>query len=97
MKQSKYNSIHEVAKLFGITVPTLHFWESKNLFHISKNTQNKYREFKFSDILNIWEIVFYRKLNIPIKVSRRSLKMICRIWNRFIPPMKTSLSMKSKN
>ncbi len=74
MKQSKYNSIHEVAKLFGITVPTLHFWESKNLFHISKNTQNKYREFKFSDILNIWEIVFYRKLNIPIKDIQKILK-----------------------
>lgn len=63
---SKYNKISDVAKLFGIPVSTLHYWEKEGLFNVARIEDNKYRKFSHSDILNIWEIMLYRELEVPI-------------------------------
>lgn len=57
----------EVAKLFDIPIATLHYWESQDLFTIRRDPRNGYRYFDMSDILNIWEIVLYRELDMPIR------------------------------
>jgi DNA-binding transcriptional MerR regulator len=57
----------EVAKLFNIPVATLHYWESEGLFTVRRDPKNGYRYFDMSDVLNIWEIVLYRELDIPIR------------------------------
>jgi len=69
----QFNNINEVAKLFGISVATLHYWEKEGLFKIKRNEENRYRQFDVIDILNLWEIVLYRGLNIPIKNIRDML------------------------
>ncbi len=67
---SKYK-INEVAKLLNISVPTLHYWESEGLFQASRDNANDYRYFTTSDILNIWEIILLRELEIPVKEVKK--------------------------
>ncbi len=61
----------EVAKLFNIPVATLHYWESEGLFAIKKDPDNGYRVFDMSDVLNIWEVILYRNLQISLRGIRR--------------------------
>ena len=65
--------INEVAKMFDVSVPTLHYWEQEGLFNIDRNEDNQYRQFELSDLLLIWEIRMYRDLDISIKEIRRLL------------------------
>ncbi len=69
----KYMKINEVSKILGISVPTIHYWQSEGLFNVSRNTDNDYRQFGISDILDIWEIMLYRDLEIPVKEIRSLL------------------------
>lgn len=60
-------TISEIAKLFNLSVSTLHYWEQTGLFHIKRNKENRYRSYGISDIFSIWEIILYREIGIPIK------------------------------
>lgn len=63
-------NIHEVASLYNLPVSTLHYWEKEGLFATERNQENGYRLFSLADILNVWEIVFYRDMHIPIREIR---------------------------
>ena len=65
--------ISEIAKLFHLPAATLHYWEKEKLFHIHRNPDNLYREYTLTDIMNIWEIVLYRKLGISLTEIRTIL------------------------
>lgn len=65
--------ISEIAKLFHLPAATLHYWEKEQLFRIGRNPGNDYREYTLTDIMNIWEIVLYRKLGISLKEIRSIL------------------------
>ncbi|MDO5292650.1 MAG: MerR family transcriptional regulator [bacterium] len=69
----QYLKINEVSKLFDIPVSTLHYWEKHGLFQVRRNKDNKYREYSMTDVLNIWEIMLYRELNIPIQEAKELL------------------------
>ncbi|MDO5522108.1 MAG: MerR family transcriptional regulator [bacterium] len=68
-----YLKINEVSKLFDIPVSTLHYWENIGLFQIKRNKENRYREYSMTDTLNIWEIMLYRELDIPIQEAKEIL------------------------
>ena len=65
--------INEVAKIFNVSVPTLHYWEQEGLFTISRNEENQYRQYEMADLFNIWEIRLYRDLDISIKEIKQIL------------------------
>ena len=65
--------INEVAKMFNVSVPTLHYWEQEGLFTIGRNEENQYRQYELGDLFNIWEIRLYRDLGISIKEIRQIL------------------------
>ncbi len=69
----KRKKINEIAQLFGVSVPTLHYWEKEGLFTIGRNNENQYRQYSLTDIFNIWEIALYRDLDIPIRDIREIL------------------------
>lgn len=66
-----YKNIHEVATLYKLPVSTLHYWEKEGLFETQRNQENQYRLFSLADIMNVWEIVFYREMHIPVKEIRK--------------------------
>lgn len=67
---NSYKNIHEVAGLYNLPVSTLHYWEKEGLFETERNQENGYRLFSLADILNVWEIVLYRDMHIPIREIR---------------------------
>lgn len=81
----KFHKIADVAKIFNIPVSTLHYWEQQGLFEVERNQQNKYREYTVSDILNIWEILLYRDMEIPLKnireIQQNDLDSLERIYD----------------
>lgn len=64
--EDKFN-IGTISKTLGIPKSTIRYWESEGLINLDRNNNNEYREFSVSSIFEILDILFYRKLNIPIK------------------------------
>ena len=60
--------IGEISEIYGIPVTTLHFWESKGLFLVQKNSEYGYREFDLGKMLvELGDVMFYRNLGMPLK------------------------------
>lgn len=69
---NKKLSINQVAKLCGITVRTLHYYDEINLLSPSSIASNGYRQYSEGDLLKLQEILFFKELDVPLK----EIKMI---------------------
>ena len=63
----KRNYIGEISDLFQIPSSTLRYWEDQSLIEFSRDEANNYRFPSFQTILDIWDIILYRDLSIPLK------------------------------
>lgn len=59
-------SIGKVAELLDIPAATIRFWEDAGLFSVKKKT-NHYRTYTPRDLVQIADIVFFRKSGVPVK------------------------------
>ena len=64
--QKKTLTIGEISEILDVPAATLRFWEEKGLFHIAKGS-NSYRSYTTTDLIHIADILFYRKMGIPVK------------------------------
>ena len=63
--------IREFAKLTGVSVRTLHFYDEIGLLEPSSvDEQNGYRFYDEQTLMRMQEILFYRELNFPLKEIR---------------------------
>ncbi|QHI71013.1 MerR family transcriptional regulator [Aminipila terrae] len=67
-------SIGQVAKLFGVSVESIVYYEKEGLIHLKKNPNNGYRQFTIEDIILLSDILFYRNVDISIKQIARIQK-----------------------
>lgn len=58
--------INEVAKLTGITVRTLHYYDEINLLKPSKITEAGYRLYDEEAIATLQQILFFKELDFPL-------------------------------
>ena len=66
--------IREFAKLTGVSVRTLHFYDEIGLLKPSSvDEQNGYRFYDEQTLMRMQEILFYRELNFPLKEIRMIL------------------------
>ena len=66
--------IREFAKLTGVSVRTLHFYDEIGLLKPSSvDEQNGYRFYDEHTLMRMQEILFYRELNFPLKEIRMIL------------------------
>lgn len=63
----KRNYIGEISDIFQIPSSTLRYWEGQSLIKFSRSEENNYRFSSFQTMLDIWDIMLYRDLSIPIK------------------------------
>lgn len=63
----KTYTVGEVAKLAGVTVRTLRYYDSIGLFRPAGRTEAGYRLYRTDDLLRLQQIMFYRELNIPLE------------------------------
>ena len=58
--------IGEVAKLSGVTVRTLHYYDEIGLLKPSKTTEAGYRMYSIEDLEKLQQILFFRELDFPL-------------------------------
>jgi DNA-binding transcriptional MerR regulator len=59
-------TVNEVAKLTGITIRSLHYYDEINLLKPSIIGKNGYRYYDDESLLLIQQILLYRELGIPL-------------------------------
>ncbi len=59
--------IGELAKLFGVTPDTIRYYEQEGLLIPGRNPENGYREYSYSDVFFLSDILFYRDVNMSIE------------------------------
>lgn len=65
--------INEVASLLDVEPSSIRYWESKGLLHLQRDTDNGYRYFDLKALIEILDIIFFRKMQLPIKVLSQHL------------------------
>ncbi|MGS2760766.1 MerR family transcriptional regulator [Sinomicrobium sp. M5D2P9] len=63
----KYHSVKKLAKIAGVSVRTLHYYDHIGLLKPLVRTAAGYREYGEKDLLRLQQILFYRELGFPLK------------------------------
>ena len=66
-------TINQVAKLCGITVRTLHYYDGIGLLSPSSVAENGYRMYDDNSLAKLQEILFFKELDIPLKEIKHIL------------------------
>lgn len=64
---NKKMTVHEVAKLAGITNRTLHYYDEIGLLSPSIVTATKYRIYTDEDLKRLQEILFFKEIGFSLK------------------------------
>lgn len=67
MNNHDYMEINEVAKLCGITVRTLHYYDEIGLLSPKSHTQSFYRLYSQDDLEKLQQILFLREIGFDLK------------------------------
>lgn len=59
--------INEVAKISGVSIRTLHYYDEIGLLVPTKNKSTNYREYNDEHLDCLQQILFYKELNFPLK------------------------------
>ncbi len=59
--------ISEAAKITGLSVSNIRFYEKKGLLAPVREEESKYRDYSMEDIEQLKRIILYRKMNIPVE------------------------------
>lgn len=59
--------ISEAAKITGLSVSNIRFYEKKGLLAPVREEDSKYRDYSQEDITQLKRIILYRKMNIPVE------------------------------
>ncbi len=68
---TSHAGISRVAKAFNVPASTLRYWESMGLLSVSRDRQNRYRDFSYQDMITMCDLMDLRNLGISIKQMRR--------------------------
>lgn len=66
----KQYTVKQVARLAGVTVRTLHFYDEIGLLTPAYKGENGYRYYEKEQLLGLQQILFYRELNVPLEQIR---------------------------
>ncbi|MCC7522951.1 MerR family transcriptional regulator [Candidatus Uhrbacteria bacterium] len=64
-------TVNQLAKLAGISVRTLHYYDQIGLFKPASLRKNGYREYGEKELLVLQQILFFRELDFPVEEIKR--------------------------
>lgn len=67
-------TVNKLAKLSGVSVRTLHFYDEIGLLKPAYYGENNYRYYEEEQLLLLQQILFYRELGIPLNEIQKILK-----------------------
>lgn len=73
MGSERYYRVREFARLAGVTVRTLHFYDRANLLKPSRYTAARHRQYAQSDLLRLQQILTFKHLGFALDEIRRLL------------------------
>lgn len=88
--------INEVAKLTGVTVRTLHYYDQIGLLHPSETTQTGYRIYHQDALEKLQQILFFRELEFPLSDIREIMSSQCYDRQEILAKHKELLMEKRK-
>ncbi len=59
--------ISEAAELTGLSISNIRFYEKKGLIEPAREVESKYRDYTDEDVARLKQIVFYRKMDLPLE------------------------------
>lgn len=59
--------ISEAAKMTGLSVSNIRFYEKKGLLAPAREQESKYRDYSMEDIEQLKRIILYRKMSVPVE------------------------------
>lgn len=68
-------SVSEAARLSGVSVRTLHYYDKIGLLHPSEIAENGYRYYCDADMALLQQILFFRELDFPLREITRILSL----------------------
>ncbi len=68
-------AVNELAKISGVSVRTLHYYDQIGLLHPLRIEENGYRTYGAAEVDRLQQILFYRELGMPLKKIRDILNM----------------------
>ncbi len=78
-----YFQIGEIADLLQINRSKLRFWEQQGLLQLERDQGNHYRQYTFSDLLRVTDIIFYRNLHFSTDELRQVLQhSVCELGQK---------------
>ena len=60
-------SISQVARMLGLGIDAVRFYEKKGLVHPQVNPQNRYRMYSLYQIMELLDVSYYRSLGMSIE------------------------------
>jgi DNA-binding transcriptional MerR regulator len=69
----KRYTVKQVARLSGVTVRTLHFYDEIGILKPAYYGENGYRYYEKDQLLGLQQILFYRELDVPLEQIRTIL------------------------
>lgn len=63
----KRYTVKQVARLSGVTVRTLHFYDEIGLLKPAYYGENGYRYYEKAELETLQQVMFYRELNVPLE------------------------------
>ncbi|HEX3811706.1 MAG TPA: MerR family transcriptional regulator [Mycobacteriales bacterium] len=66
-------TVGATAALVGVTVRTLHHWDSTGLVRPSERTPSGYRLYSAADVARVHRVLIYRELGLPLEAIRELL------------------------
>lgn len=71
MNNQDLMTVNEVAKLSGITVRTLHYYDQIELLIPSACTKSNYRLYSSMDVEKLQQILFFKEIGLDLKQIKR--------------------------
>lgn len=60
-------SIHEITKLTGVTVRTVHYYEEKGLLKSQKRNKTNHRVYSQENLYKLLELLFYKEIGFSLE------------------------------
>ena len=66
-------TVHEVSRLTGVSIRTLHYYDKIGLLHPAEKTRSGYRLYDDTDLERLQHILLFRELQFPLKGIKKIL------------------------
>ena len=89
-------TVNKLAKLAGVSVRTLHYYDEVGLLKPSKIQKNGYRVYEERELLALQQILFFRELDFPVEEIKKIMSSPAFDMRRALRDHRVMIELKKK-